>query len=108
MTRGDWKVVDGKATVKFNEERFTKYKNHGAMVAYKTPLRDAEVVVRFTPRGADAVVFTFDTAGQDVRLTINGETFSATSPLIDVDKTLTKLSIQRGDLEISQFEIHEI
>jgi hypothetical protein len=63
LGRGDWLVADNKASVKFNEEKFKKHANHGALLSYETKLTNAEVQLRFTPKDYDSVIFTFDAAG---------------------------------------------
>ncbi|TWU54515.1 hypothetical protein Poly51_32340 [Rubripirellula tenax] len=63
LTRGNWTVADGKASVVFSDPLFQKFQDHGAMVSYRTPMNDAEVTIEFTPKNADVVVFTFDAEG---------------------------------------------
>ena len=58
--RGDWKIEDGVASVKQNDEQYKKHKNHGPIVIYTVAHDDATAVMEFKPTGCKTVVFTMD------------------------------------------------
>ncbi len=60
--RGPWKIENGIATVKHDDELYKKYKNHGPIMIYNVPHTDAIVVVEVKPTDCKTVVFTMDAA----------------------------------------------
>ena len=61
--RGAWKISDGVAVCTQDDALYKKYKNHGPIIFYDVPHRDA--VIRFQYRAEKTKMFVF---------TVNGET----------------------------------
>jgi len=56
--RGDWKIAGGEATCTQDDTLYAKYKNHGPIIFYDLPFKDATIRFAFKPEGTKTVVFT--------------------------------------------------
>ncbi|MCA9136862.1 MAG: hypothetical protein KDB00_08885 [Planctomycetales bacterium] len=82
--RGDWKIADGMASVKQDDELYRKYQNHGPIMVYEIPHVDAKAVVEFKPQGCKTVVFTMDAAegGHAFRVILRSESLGQPSMVL--------------------------
>jgi hypothetical protein len=61
LGRGLWKVADGMTTCTQDDELYKKFKDHGPMITYRVPHKDANIKMAFRPdERVKNVVFTIN------------------------------------------------
>ena len=76
--RGDWKIASGDATCTQDDKLYAKFKNHGPIIFYDLPFKDATIRFAFKPEGTKTVVFTAnDDSGHIFRAVWNKDGLTA-------------------------------
>jgi hypothetical protein len=132
LGRGEWKVVDGMTVCTQDDALYKKHKDHGPMITYRVPFKDAKIQLAFRPDSeVKTAVFTINNAeGHVFRIVATDKVARAlmfnsadhkSKPLatdlpkmvvgdwnlLEFDARGTSLSIKLGDYAKS-FELNEL